>query len=96
MGQKPSPSTHQVQPNAKKTPNKATSTWTRPNHQRTTHATGSKVKLSRSINIGKSVSLASSGTRHNVHHHQQFSTEKIGLPLESPLKAGLSKTGTTC
>ncbi|XLU63954.1 hypothetical protein S245_023163, partial [Arachis hypogaea] len=55
MGQKPSPSTHQVQPKAKKTPNKATSTWTRPNHQRTTHATGSKVKLSRGINIGKSL-----------------------------------------
>ncbi|XLT56369.1 hypothetical protein HN873_048973 [Arachis hypogaea] len=71
MGQKPSPSTHQVQPKAKKTPNKATNTWTRPNHQRTTHATGSKVKLSRGINIGKPVSVASSGTRHNVHHQQQ-------------------------
>ncbi|XP_072056312.1 uncharacterized protein [Arachis hypogaea] len=74
MGQKPSPSTHQVQPKAKKTPNKATSTWTRPNHQRTTHATGSKVKLSRGINIGKSVSVASSGTRHNVHYQQQCET----------------------
>ena len=70
MGQKPSLSTHQVQPKVKKTPNKATNTWTRPNHQRTTHATGSKVKLSRGINIGKPVSVASSGTRHNVHHQQ--------------------------
>ncbi|XLR03691.1 hypothetical protein S83_071507 [Arachis hypogaea] len=96
MGQKPSLSTHQVQPKVKKTPNKATNTWTRPNHQRTTHATGSKVKLSRGINIGKPVSVASSGTRHNVHHQQQVSTEKIGLQLESPLKAGSSKTGTSC
>ncbi|XP_057720278.1 uncharacterized protein LOC130934758 [Arachis stenosperma] len=71
MGQNPSPSTHKVQPKAKKTPNKATNTWTRPNHQRTTHATGSKVKLSRGINIGKPISVASSGTRHNVHHQQQ-------------------------
>ncbi|XP_015957289.1 uncharacterized protein LOC107481521 [Arachis duranensis] len=86
--------------------------------------------MPRGINIGKSVSVASSGTRHNVHHQQQcettngtvrkrprpnslqnspvdkdgasmagmvqVSTEKIELPLESPLKAGLSKTGTTC
>ncbi|XLR06808.1 hypothetical protein S83_034746 [Arachis hypogaea] len=130
MGQKPSPSTHQVQPKAKMTPNKATNTWTRPNHQRTTHATGSKVKLSRGINIRKPVSVASSETRHNVHHQQQgettndtvrkrlrpnslqnlpvdkdgastagmvqVSTEKIGLQLESPLKVGSSKTGTSC
>ncbi|XLR64948.1 hypothetical protein S83_015620 [Arachis hypogaea] len=130
MGQKPSPSTHQVQPKAKKTPNKATNTWTRPNHQHTTHVTGSKVKLSRGINIRKLVSVASSGTRHNVHHQQQGETtngtvqkrprpnslqnspvdkdgastagvaqvsmEKILLQLESPLKAGSSKTGTSC
>ncbi|XLT56365.1 hypothetical protein HN873_048969 [Arachis hypogaea] len=96
MGQKPSPSTHQVQPKAKKTPNKATNTWTRPNHQRTTHATGSKVKLSRGINIGKPVSVASSGTRHNVHHQQQVSTAKVVLQLESPLKAGSLETGTSC
>ncbi|XP_015940937.1 uncharacterized protein LOC107466473 [Arachis duranensis] len=71
MGQNPSPSTHQVQPKAKKTPNKVTNTWIRPNHQRTTHATVFKVKLSRDINIEKPVSVASSGTRHNVHHQQQ-------------------------
>ncbi|XLT79516.1 hypothetical protein S245_001287 [Arachis hypogaea] len=94
MGQKPSPSTYLVQPKAKKTPNKA-NTWTRPNHQRTTHATGSKVKLSRGINIGKPVSVAFSGTRHNVHHQQQVSTEKIVLQLESPLKVESSKTGTS-